>query len=343
MNSRERVIRTIEFRKPDRIPISHSIALTCYIKYGESLAQILKRYPDDFSGPVTNYPRSIAELPASLRKGFYIDEWGCRIEVGVDGLFGQPVGEPPLADYSRLADVKFPVQWDRGHIKNMAGTVAERKKQYFTMSFFQACGYFERLQWLRGYENLMMDLAEMPKEFLKLSNELLDWNLERIGLLTEVSPDCIFFEDDWGTQNSLMIDPGLWREFFKPRYRKMVEAIHKTGAYAYFHSDGYIVPIFNDLIEIGVDILNPQFSCHTLEDMAGIFRGRITIATDIDRQRLLPFGRPDEIEGYIRNTISLLWQNGGLIGRGEVYPEIPLENIETLYKTFFEEILPFEN
>lgn len=341
MNSRERVIRTIEFKKPDRIPISHSIALTCYVKYGEGLAQILKKYPDDFSPEVTNYPKSIEELPPTLRKGAYIDDWGCRIEVGVDGLFGQPVGEPPLADYGKLSDFKFPSQWGKEDIENMSGNIAKRKEQYFAMSFFQSgCGYFERLQWIRGYENLMLDLAEMPVEFLKLGNELLEWNLERINLLSKVSPDCIFFEDDWGTQNSLMVSPEVWREFFKPSYKKIVEAIHKTGSYAYFHSDGYIMPILHDLIEIGIDILNPQFSCHNLEDFAGICKGKITVATDIDRQRLLPFGKPEDIKKYIKNTIKLFWQDGGLIGRGEVYPEVPLENIEALYKTFFKEVLP---
>jgi hypothetical protein len=189
MNSRERVIRAIAFDRPDRIPVMHSVALTCFIKYGERLAEVLQKYPQDFAPPTMRYPKVVDDLPPTARRGAYTDEWGCRVAIGVDGLFGQPTGDPPLAEEDRLAGYTFPRSWSADEIERMGRQVSEKKKSYFTMSYFQiGCGYFERLQWLMGYENLMIRLMERSGPFVKFADDLLEWSLARIGALARVSP-----------------------------------------------------------------------------------------------------------------------------------------------------------
>lgn len=111
---------------------------------------------------------------------------------------------------------------------------------------------------------------------------------EELWLQAEV--DAIHIADDWGTQQSLLISPDMWREYFKPCYREYCEMAHRHGKLVLMHSDGYILDILDDLVEIGVDAVNSQLQCMKLADLER-FRGNIAFLGEIDRQYLLPFGR----------------------------------------------------
>jgi len=99
--------------------------------------------------------------------------------------------------------------------------------------------------------------------------------------------------------------PEFWREFFEPRYKKMPNLEHDHGVYLHFHSDDHIIEIIPDSIEVGVNVLNQQFSCHRLQDLADVTRGKACIASDIDRQYILPKGSPEELEAYIKRVIDI--------------------------------------
>ena len=101
--------------------------------------------------------------------------------------------------------------------------------------------------------------------------------------------------DDWGSQRSLLISPAMWRTYFKPMYRDYVQIAHAAGKKFFMHSDGHILAIYPDLIEIGVDALNSQIFCMGVEQLAP-FAGKITFWGEIDRQHLLAFATPDEVE-----------------------------------------------
>jgi len=133
-----------------------------------------------------------------------------------------------------------------------------------------------------------------------------------------------------------MVKPSFWREFFKPRYREMFKLVHDHGAYVHFHSDGYIMDIIPDLAEIGVDVINPQFSCFRLEELAEAVNDKMCVSSDIDRQHVLPRGKPQEVEAYVKNVVELFGHGGrgGLFCRGEINIDVPLENVEAMYKAF---------
>ena len=114
---------------------------------------------------------------------------------------------------------------------------------------------------------------------------------EELWLQAEV--DAIHIADDWGTQQSLLISPDMWREYFKPCYREYCEMAHRHGKLVLMHSDGYILDILDDLVEIGVDAVNSQLQCMKLADLER-FRGNIAFWREIDRQYLLPFGTSEE-------------------------------------------------
>lgn len=316
MNSRERVIRAIEFEGPDRVPVTHSVLPAALLKYGEKLERIFRKYPSDFGYGYT-YTKGQWLLSKKRR---YVDEWGCLWVKIRRGLQGQVKGHP-LADWKALETYQFPKPPDsrRGYICGSGGIL------------------FERMQWLRGFENLMIDLITRRRETYVLRDRIVDYNLQVTKRFLESDVDGIGFGDDWGAQDRLMIKPSLWREFFKPAYKRMFDEVHKAGVYVHFHSDGYIMDIIPDLIEIGVDVLNPQLPVNDIDELGEKFGGKLCFIAGLDRQKILPWGKPEEIVRHAKHAIKALGcYDGGYIGGGEINLDVPLANVEAMYKAFRE-------
>lgn len=336
-DSRERVIRAIKFEKVDRIPIIHSFLFSAILKHKEKFIELLKKYPNDFG--TSDYKIVTEEdLKPWDRKGIYTDEWGCVWRNEQTGMLGQVI-EHPLDTLDKLRAYKFPERSNT--FLTQKEDIDKRKKDYFTIlgpNISCPGGYFEKLQFLRGYENLMFDLLEGSKEFEVFADKLLEYFLCGIEDALKLEPDAVAFGDDWGTQKQLIINPKIWMEFFKPRYKKMFDLVHSKNVYVRFHSDGYIKEIIPDLIEIGVNILNPQFSCFDLDELVKLTKNKVCIESDIDRQYILPRGTVEEVKNYVRLVLEKFdAKNGGFIGKGEASMDTQLENLEAMYQTFLEE------
>jgi len=319
----------------------HSPLPGALIKYGERLNSILVKYPQDFGSSRFEIPKP-EDLPPDYRKGVHRDEWGTVWISSVDGIHGQ-VYDYPIKSWDDLDEYEFPPLQESTsshYIQNLEDLKTRvsslRKRGYFVILGFNPGNFFERMQWLRGFRNLLVDFYRKPKKLYEFADRLLEYCLRSIEFVLEAKPDGVSFADDWGTQDRLMVNPSLWREFFKPRYKEMFKLVHDHGAYVYFHSDGYIMDIIPDLAEIGVDILNPQFSCFNLEELAETVHDKICVSSDIDRQYVLPYGSPTEVKEYVRRVIELFSHDGrgGLICRGEINIDVPLRNVEAMYKAF---------
>jgi uroporphyrinogen decarboxylase len=185
--------------------------------------------------------------------------------------------------------------------------------------------------WLRGMENVMFDLMDGAEEIYRLRDRLFDFYSKQISLWLEAPVDGIMFSDDWGSQNQLLVSPEVWRSFMKPIYREFISTIKNTGKYVFFHSDGYILDIIEDFIELGVDALNCQVWCMGPEVLGERFAGRIAFWGELDRQREIPWGTPEEIfESARLMKKHLATPRGGLIGQAEVNGMTPLENLEAV-------------
>jgi uroporphyrinogen-III decarboxylase len=193
---------------------------------------------------------------------------------------------------------------------------------------------FERLQWLRGYENLMLDLATGSPELERLADMIVEHSLSYVRRSIAVGADGVGFQDDWGTQNALMINPKTWREFFKPRYRRMFEPAKAAGMLVTFHSDGHLLEVLDDFREVGVDVLNPQTNCQDMEELGRRARARrLCISADIDRQGVMSFGSPADVKAYFhRLAMSVGGPEGGLMFSCETGSETPFENIEAAFQ-----------
>jgi len=180
-----------------------------------------------------------------------------------------------------------------------------------------------------------MDLAYKSKEVYRLREDLLNFNLKWLDKWLTFEYDGLQFADDWGSQSNLLISPDFWREFFKPAYKAMFDKVISAGLDVHFHSDGYIIEIIPDLIDIGVKVLNCQISIMDKEVLKKNFAGKICFRTDIDRQKILSFGTPFDVKRDIINVFEHVGTSkGGIIACGEITPDTPLDNIKVMYETF---------
>ncbi len=335
MNSRERVVRAIRFEKPDRPPISHAILPSAQYYYGDALKKIINTFHEDFGWHLLpDLPRE--KLPPLYKLGKNRDDWGTLWEVTEEGRCGIPVDHPIKADFSNYGDYQWPEVFSAGvpRYKLYSGHMTGKSNDYYARGGWIV--FFEQMQQLVGFENLLVALMMEKPEVHRLRDDLLRFNLAWLDNWLSLDYQGIHFADDWGSQTNLLIPPALWRSFFKPVYRQMFAKVKNKGLDVWYHSDGHILEIIPDLIEIGVDVLNCQSSLMDRKAL-GAFAGHIAFRTDIDRQNVLPFVTPGEVKEYVFDLFHLLGTpNGGIIACGEISEDVPLENIRAMYEAFTE-------
>lgn len=335
MNSRERARRAINFQHPDRPPISHAVLPAAYLKYGESMKEILAEYGDDFGWDYMD-DLSTEDYPALYRQGRNADDFGTVWESPWLGICGIPA-DCPIKALSRYSEFSWPEVFSAGPPSGRlySGHMMGSDDRWYARGAWIT--YWEQLQWLRGLEDLYIDIATEPKELCQLMDDLLEFNLAWIDKWTALEYDGLHFADDWGAQNHLLIQPAVWRRLFKPRYAEMFRRVREAGMDVWYHSDGRINDIIGDLIEIGVQVINCQTSVMGLDWIAENVRGKVAFRTDIDRQHILPFGSPAQVKEEVQRTFQAVGTAaGGIVACGEVAPEVPLENIRAMYEAFVE-------
>jgi uroporphyrinogen decarboxylase len=192
---------------------------------------------------------------------------------------------------------------------------------------------FERLQFLRGTENLYIDLALDDPGLADFIGRLHAFSLKQLDVWARTDCDALMIMDDWGSQNGLLINPEMWRRVFKPLYREYVELAHAAGKKMFMHSDGNILQIYPDLIEIGIDALNSQIFCMGLGALAP-FRGRITFWGEIDRQHVMARGSEADVRAAVQSVYENLYADGGVIAQCEFGPGATPQAVEAVYATW---------
>jgi uroporphyrinogen-III decarboxylase len=193
---------------------------------------------------------------------------------------------------------------------------------------------FEQLQFIRGSQNLYLDLIDQPDELFILLEHIHSFYKEELELWASTDVDGLSFADDWGSQKSLLISPGLWRKIFRPLYKEYVEIAHRRGKFIFMHSDGHISEIFPDLVELRVDALNSQLFCMDIESLGNRFRGRITFWGEVDRQHILAEGKPEEVVAAVRRVKNALYRDGGVIAQCEFGAGARPENVALVFETW---------
>ncbi len=328
MDSRERVVRAIEMTGPDRLPIFHSALHGFTARYPREWRTLRDRYADDFAATGFKEPE---EFGAAI--GVEQDDgWGA-IWVRTSDEHKGLIVKHPLSDWSALDTYQFPDPLVIDNWSAVPETLAQDKHQKYVM----VDGYtlFQRMFYLRGMENLLLDFGEGRQELYYLRDRIVAFMLRKIEKWLEYDIDGVRFRDDWGTQLALLISPRQWREFFKLAYEKLFAAVHAGGKHVWFHSDGVISSIIPDLVELGANVLNPQFNCIGIPQLAALAAGKVCLLGDVDRQYVLPFGSPAEVAASVGEAVETFASHrGGYVARGELAGDVPLANAEAMYAAF---------
>jgi len=313
-----------------------------WFKYGKELEKVVLSHPSLFPHYKKGDYKKIREnLPPDYRKGRIKDVWGIVWENIEEGLAGAPVDDlAPLKNWDNLKNFKIPdpLKYDRfGEEIDWE----ERKKNIEKIKeegglagggLFHGSMYMQ-LYYLRGFSNFMIDIATKEPLLDKLIEIVLEYNLKIIEKWIEIGAEIIYFGDDLGLQKSLPMRPDDWRRYLKMPFSKMFSLCRENNVYVYLHTDGHILEIIPNLIECGVNVINPQIRANTLEGIEKYCEGKIAINLDLDRQ-LFPFATPEEIESHIKEAIeTLALPEGGLMLHAECEPDVPLKNIEAICQT----------
>lgn len=329
MTSRERVRKALLFDNPDRVP-RNLWTLPGVSKYrADEVSRLVEEFPMDFTSPRYSYGAAKRARGVACEIGEYVDSWGSVWHVAEQGVVGE-VKEYPLADWSSLDSYELPWELlDGADLSQVNASCAETDGFCLVGTETRP---FERMQFLRGTENLFLDLAYGCEELHRLRDMLHEFYTREMKMWAATDVDGVSFMDDWGTQIALLISPNTWRSFFKPLYKDYCDILRSAGKFVFFHSDGNIESIYPDLIEIGVHAVNSQLFCMDIERLAERHKGKITFWGEIDRQSILPHGTPDEVRAAVRRVRAALDDGrGGVIALCEWGTSDPAGNVEAVF------------
>ncbi|MBO5415311.1 MAG: hypothetical protein J6A83_01615 [Clostridia bacterium] len=327
------------FEKPDHIPIRFSINASCWHHYPrEALLDLMEEHKILFP----NFKRPSADWQPQYRLDAikdkpYTDSMGCVWKTTDDGIVGTVV-EHPLENWDAFGttwkmpdpnkcDGLYEVDWDLrkkkwAEIKAYGGSFGGELRHGHT--FLQLCD-------LRGYENLLMDMYDEEPLLDKLIEELEEFNLAIVHHFIDSGCSTMKYPEDLGMQVGPMLSPDLFRRYIKPSYERIMKPARDAGIPIHMHSDGDIRTLVDDIVDSGVEVINLQDLVNGIDWIAERFKGKVCVELDIDRQKLTPYGTPDQIDALIREEVSkIATPQGGLCLIYGLYPDVPLENVKAV-------------
>lgn len=265
-----------------------------------------------------------------------IDEWGVRWQHGNFFHYAHIVS--PLRNADGLDELEtFPwPDWDlHGRYVNMAGQVRALHEEGLAVCAF-AGSVFEQAWYLRGMEPLMMDMLADPASAHFLLERTAAIQKAAAIRMAKAGVDIVILGDDVAGQNGLLLSHELWRTFLRDRLATTCSAVHETSpsAKVFYHSDGNVVPLIPDLIECGVDILNPlQPECLDPAAVKRDFGDRLSFWGAVSVQRTMSTGTPEEVRAEVHERLRTVGRDGGyILAPAHVLgPETPWENIQAFF------------
>ncbi|MGB8646723.1 MAG: uroporphyrinogen decarboxylase family protein [Anaerolineae bacterium] len=350
MKHRDRVLTALNHEKPDRCPMQISFTP----EFAERLQEDIK-----FQGHGLHNPHgggntyelermlgqdllltSVGWVNGYYAPGYqdvdvYTDEWGVTwkcVEYMTrfgKGKYTEPFGHPLAADAA--IETYHAPDPHRPQLYAEAERVAREFKEEYWIVGVTPTTIFETAWALRGYEQLMMDLALDPD----LANRILDlpyqYHLTVTQELARRGVDMIWLGDDIGGQHAMLMSPTMWRKYFKPRMANLIASLKKINSHVKiaYHSDGMIYPMIPDLIEIGLDVLNPiQPAALDPVRLKKDYGDRLCFWGSIDLQNTLPYGTPVQVQAEVVTRLETIGKHGGLIigPTHNIQLDTPLEN-----------------
>jgi uroporphyrinogen decarboxylase len=364
MTSRERTIYAIEHKEPDRVPLegpawapwsypfmqrllqhfelkkenAHPWKLTkttetLYRKLGIDFRPANLEPPEDFKRVAVFEP--CCYDPWNISYGNLLkDEWGIVRKLDSTKSRSTIVSHP--LRNKKTKDYKFPNPDAPGRYKTVETVVKKMSNEYLISSMVGGGVLFTRAWFLRGFSEFIHDLYRNPEDACDLLDNILEVAITTGKHLAEIGVDIVCIADDIGAQNGMLISPTLWRKYMKPRMKIIINKIKRRGVYILYHSDGDIRQVIPDLIEIGVDIVNPiQPDCMDPAEIKRLYGDKLTLSGTISIQETLVYGSPESVQKEVVRIIKTCGNEGGLIisPSNQALPDVKLENFLMVYET----------
>jgi uroporphyrinogen decarboxylase len=241
----------------------------------------------------------------------------------------------PLKNFTTLDEMKtYPwPDFTQVDFSPIGHKINEIHDQGLAVFIWQECTIWETAWYLRDMENLMMDMALEDEKASWLLDTITDKACYRAEIFAKMGADILGLGDDIGMQSSIMMSEEMYRQWLKPRLAKVIQAAKNANPdiLISYHSCGFVEPLINDLIDAGIDILNPvQPECMDFKEICDKYSERISFNGTIGTQKLMPFGTPQQIRAEVFRNLDLAGEKGGLFccPTHMLEPEVPWENIE---------------
>jgi len=325
-NNRDWIKNTLSHQETERVPYNFMFSPPAQKKLEhyyntDSIGDTLN-LPIRMSGPITGKPlyASPEEFGESVEDEFGV-VWSTS-EIDRGSPVGPPLKEPDLKDYT------FPDPSASWRFEGLPRWCHNNKQHY---RILWVGDLWERATFMRGMENLLVDIALRPRFVRALLRGLTDYILYTMAVLFDkVEFDCIALSDDYGIQKSILISPDDWRKFIRPLLVEIYSLAKSRNRAVFHHSCGNIYPIIGDMIDIGLDILHPiQPEAMDIYQLKREFGRHLTFCGGLNTQQLLPRGTPRRIRDEVKKLKQVMGQGAGFILEPgiTVQADVPLENL----------------
>jgi uroporphyrinogen decarboxylase len=274
------------------------------------------------------WPADVRPSPAVRQ---WQDIWGVTW-TDMDGeLFPTGPAVASIDDLDRLPRPDPHAQGRFDKVRQFAAAI-DRREQFFAVShpYF----LYEKGFNLLGAEEFLASLAGRPADAERLLDIIIDFELGAAQEYAALKPDHVTLSDDYGMQDRLAVSPAMWRRLFKPRLKRVIDLYRGSlgpAALIGLHSCGHVMPILEDLIEIGIQVLNPiQTTANDLPEMRRRTAGRLVLCGGIDGQQVLPLGTSEDVRGEVFRKLDLLWEGGGYLPAAEKMLGVPPANVQAM-------------
>lgn len=347
MSPRDRVLTALRGGVPDRVPKAIGFtpgALETFQAHTDGIgpAEYFETETRGLGLAPTRLETDFRPFYSSLPDSAMFSEWGVASVSGNFHHFRRL--HFPMAEFTSSEQIEaypFPdVTADYRYAELPARSAAIRQEGFASSATISSHNYVAAWQ-LRGLEQFLVDMLTEPHLARAIIERTTAMSCVMAARFARAGIDIIVYGEDIASQRGLVMDPGMWREWLKPRLKQVIDAAHSARPEALFmyHSDGDVTAVIPELIEVGVDILNPlQPECMDVARIKSEFGSEIAFWGGISVQQTMPWGTPEEVRNEVRERMATVGRNGGyLIGPSHtIEPEVPFENISALKRAIDE-------
>lgn len=303
MTNRENLLRTIRHDNPEWVP--H--------RYGGELTLLRAKV-----------------TPRPPQGG--LDDWGVRW-IGTNAEEGSYPDGKPVLGIDDVASLQPPATDWQMVTEDLRRQVAAKASEDTLLIAYNEMMLYERAQLLLGTTEFLMAVALAPEKLEILLDRIVAYGQRLTEALMDAGVAGIRFTDDWGTQTALFMSPPSWRRLIKPRLKVLYDTVKGRGGLVFQHSCGRIDAIVPDLIEIGLDVLDPcQPAANDIFAWKRQYGNRLSFMGGLDTQGYLSFGEPQEVEAEVAKVVSVMSEGGGYIAAPSHTITIPRANREAMMK-----------